>query len=173
MKHEGHKASSAKVTTFKDGQPISTETKEVTMPKQEATPNGGGEKKEKAAPAPKPEKIPAESKIVRDEEFQLLKNDDGNVKHSQAKIVLEEMQAGNLTLKSIVTAIASNQELIKRMNTSQPVERCVRYHAKWLESHGYISIVKAPKPEKAPKEAKEKQKPAKTEAPSKLTHAGA
>lgn len=170
MSNTQPKGNPATVTKYVDGKPVSTTTIQSGTPMTQAQTKDAAVSKETkpAKPAPEP-KVPAESKLVRDATYTKVKDADENVKHHQQKVIMAVLATGKTELKDIVAAIAGDQKLVQEMNTRQPIERCVRYHAKWLTDHGYITTTKAEKPKKEAAAKKEAPaKPAKTEAPSKL-----
>lgn len=160
------------LTKYENGKPVASEVLNPTMKDTAMNPKTETATPDEAAKPATVEKTPAESKLVRDATYEFgEKAIDDDVKHHQAKIIVELITAGKTTLKAIHDAIASDQELTKRMNTKQPIERCVRYHSKWLADRKYLKVTKAEQPKKEKAEPKEKSaKPAKTEAPSKLAN---
>jgi hypothetical protein len=167
MKNVNTQPSAATVTKYENGKPVSTT---VVAP----TSKGNKMTDEKVA-KPKVEKVvkdpktPRESKLSRDCTFTVLrkKNDGEDFKHNQRDVIYETIAAkavdGKVNLATVVTAITESKELTARMNTVQPVERCVRYHAKFLKDVGILNVTFAEKP-KAEKPAKP-EKAAKPAAP--------
>jgi len=168
--NQANKPSAVNVTKYKDGKPISTEVVDVNSKGNKMTDKVEKVAKEKAPKVVKDPKTPRESNVTRDSSYTILrkKNEGEDFKHAQRDVIYEVIAAkavdNKISLATVVKAIGDSPELTARMNTVQPVERCVRYHAKFLKDAGIINIETPEKP-KAEKVAKpgKAEKPAATE----------
>lgn len=132
----------------------------ATAPQMQGTAAGAATakppvEKVKKEPIVKDPKLPREGKMGDDatiEPGRAVK--DGEKLHKQQSVILESMQAtlknGKTTRNAITAHIQGNKELIARMNTVQPIPKCVVYHEKILAKNGLLKSTKieVPKPEK-------------------------
>lgn len=167
------------VTKFEDGKPTGTEIIKPTINAKELTMNAPAQatasSTNETKSAPKAPKVPAESKLVRDSKVKLGRklNDGETLGHHQKDVIFgvahKIAKDGLTSVAEIVKTIQGDKELVSKMNTVQPIERCVRYHLKSMTSAGLFSVekIEQPKAEKPAKaEAPTTGKPAKAEPPA-------
>lgn len=169
--------SAVTVTKYEDGKPTGTNVVQPSITTKEMTMNAPAQATAataEAKTAPKAPKVPAESKLVRDSKIKLGRklNDGETLGHHQKEVIyataVKIAKDGLTSVSEVVKTIQGDKELVSKMNTVQPVERCVRYHLKSMVSAGLFSTekIEAPKAEKPAKaEAPTTGKPAKAEAP--------
>lgn len=82
-------------------------------------------------------------------------NHSSAAKHHQRVVIFELLSSGVNNVKDITLAIENTPELLQRMNTKQPVLRCVLYQLNELKKAGAVSYVSAARGKKEDGEATE------------------
>lgn len=94
---------------------------------------------------PKVVKNPIVGKVGEDGKLVVVKQPDPKAKlHNQQSVMLDVLSKhkGTITRLELVKAIETDKELLKRMDTVQPVFRCVKYHERKLSQAGLIRVEK-------------------------------